>query len=84
MARLADRNSTTRNREKIQHTATGLNLTQQHLNLSSELASILDAATKMQGITKPNPSTQTLTQSNGAGSRQVGLANGGKNWFSNT
>ena len=47
IARLVDRNPSSRNRDKIHHTTTGLNLTQQHLNLSSELASILDAASKM-------------------------------------
>jgi hypothetical protein len=46
IARLVERHSTSRNREPAK-VGPQMNMTQQHLNLSSELASILDAATKM-------------------------------------
>ena len=56
-----------------------MNMTQQHLNLSSELASILDAATKMQTI------GGTGKSGNAPVSRQQPQAMGNqKNWFSNT
>jgi len=54
VSRVIERNSTSRN---ARENKLGMNMTQQHLNLSSELASILDAATKMQSIGKIGTTT---------------------------